>query len=163
MNQKLVTTKELAKAIGVTARRVGQMVEEHLMPPPNAEKRFELERCELRYRLYKHGSVTQWNCYLDEVEAAGIASQEMFERAMEADADDLIKPAIQAIRRVHEDLRFLAVARSKTTAESNLFLDMWEQQEDNAIGALLAHFLRNKTWVGDDGKVIYRGPEVRAS
>jgi hypothetical protein len=31
-----------------------------------------------------------------------------------------------------------------------------------AIGALLGHFLRNKTWVGDDSKVIYRGPEVAA-
>ena len=39
---------------------------------------------------------------------------------------------------------------------------LWERQEDDSIGALLAHFLRDKTWVGDDGTVIYRGAEAAA-
>jgi hypothetical protein len=132
------------------------------LPPPTEDKRHDLERCEQRYKLYKYGTPKTWDSFYDEVEAAGDAARKKLERALDSDADELIKRAIQAIRRVYEDMRFLAACRSRTPSERNLFLKKWDNEEDSALGALLGHFLRNKTWVGDDGKVIYRGPEAAA-
>jgi hypothetical protein len=48
--RRLVDTKRLAFELGVTVRRVRQMVEEFILPPPDQDKRHDLERCEKRYK-----------------------------------------------------------------------------------------------------------------
>jgi hypothetical protein len=47
--KKLVDHKELAGELGVTVRRVRQMLEEHILPPLR-DGRHDLERCERRHR-----------------------------------------------------------------------------------------------------------------
>ena len=42
-----------------------------------------------------------------------------------------------------------------TRLETNSIPEGLGERRGLAVGALLAHFLRDKTWVGDDGKVIY--------
>jgi hypothetical protein len=48
-SKKLVDHKELAGELGVTVRRVRQMLEKHILPPLR-DGRHDLERCERRHR-----------------------------------------------------------------------------------------------------------------
>ena len=103
--KQLVDTKRLARELGVTVRRVRQMVEEHILPPPNEDKKHDLERCQQRYRLYKYGTYDNWNTFYDEVEAAAKDMEKKFDSALKpGSTDEQIRAASAARRRVFEDM-----------------------------------------------------------
>jgi hypothetical protein len=158
------TAREVAKHLGLTVRRVHQMVDELILPQPDHEKRFELALCDLRYSLLKHGTQSQWEDFCDDIEVEASEVEEKVNRALaDNPTDEQVTTAIRAHLRYYSNLLFLATCRSKTAAEKNLYLEKFERERDEWAGSLLAQFLRNKTWISDDGsRVIYRGPEVRA-
>jgi predicted transcriptional regulator len=159
------TAKEVAKQLGMTVRRVHQLVDELILPEPDNEKRFDLTLCDLRYMLFKHGTEGQWSDFIDDIEAEATEVEEKVRRAMADDpADEQITAAIKAHLQYYSNLLFLATCRAKTKLERNLLVDKWTSDRDDWMGNLLRQFLRNKTWISDDGsRVIYRGPEVRAA
>jgi hypothetical protein len=71
--------------------------------------------------------------------------------------DARITAAAVAHRRHMEDKRFCTACKSRTAAERKLFLDMWDLEDELAMGQLVAHTLTGKTLVGEDGTVLYRG------
>ena len=138
--KQLVDTKRLARELGVTVRRVRQMVEEFILPPPNEDKRHDLERCAQRYRLYKYGTYDTWNSFYDELEGAATDMEKKFERGMRPGSTDAeIRAASTARRRVFEDMQFMAACMSKTAAERNMFLHLWEREYDEDMGGLIYH------------------------
>ncbi len=60
-----VSQKELAKELGVTDRRVRQLVKERIIPAPRDES-YDLDLCRRRYRLYSGGSDREWEAAFDE-------------------------------------------------------------------------------------------------
>jgi hypothetical protein len=153
--KQLVDTKRLARELGVTVRRVRQMVEEHILPPPNEDKKHDLERCQQRYRLYKYGTYDNWNTFYDEVEAAAKDMEKKFDSALKpGSTDEQIRAASAARRRVFEDMQFMAACRSKTAAERNMFLQLWEREYDQDMGGLIYHALRGRALVDEFGRVL---------
>jgi hypothetical protein len=157
------TAKAVAKHLGLTVRRVHQLVEELILPEPDNEKRFDLNLCDLRYTLFRHGTESQWSDFIDDIEVEATDVEEKVNRALaDNPTDEQVTAAIQAHLRYYSNLLFLATCRAKTKLERNLLIDKWTSDRDDWFSTLVAQFLRDKTWVSDDGKVIYRGPEVRA-
>jgi hypothetical protein len=156
--KKLVDHKELAGELGVTVRRVRQMLEEHILPPLR-DGRHDLERCERRYRLYKYGTAADWNVFYDEVEAGAKGTAEKFERALKPGATDAhITAAAVAHQSNMADLRFCAACKSRTTAERKMFLDWWDREDERAMSLLFVHAMKGKTLVDEDGTVLYEDP-----
>jgi hypothetical protein len=159
-DEQLVDTKKLASELGVTVRRVRQMVEEHILPPPRDGKH-DLARCERRYRLYKRGADADWNAFYDEVEEAAKDAAKKFERALKRPAgvpdDAAVIAAAVAHQRNVTDLRFLTACKSRSAAERKMFLDWWDREDDQAMGMLLAHAMAGKTLVDAHGTALYRG------
>jgi hypothetical protein len=159
MEQKhMVDAKRVAKELGLTGRRVHQLVEELVLPPANNAKLFDLERCALRYKLFKHGRFDQWENFYDSVEQAAKDTAPKVERALQDDpTDEEISVALRAHLSLYSDMKFLAVCRSKTGAEKNLFLDLWQREEDRIAGGLLYQMLRGRALVDDFGKMLIPG------
>jgi hypothetical protein len=157
MTDKKVDQKELAGELGVTVRRIRQMVEEHILPPPRDGKH-DLERCERRYRLYKRGTDADWDPFYDEVLARAKDAERKFERALKPGATDAhITAAAVAHQSNMADLRFCTACKSRTTAERKMFLAWWDREDEQAMGRLFAHVMAGKTLVDADGTVLYRG------
>jgi hypothetical protein len=157
MTDKKVDQKQLAVELGVTVRRIRQMVDEHILPPPRDGKH-DLERCERRYRLYKRGTDADWDQFYDEVLARVKDAERKFERALRPRATDAQIRAASVAHQDHmADVRFCTVCKSRTTAERNMFLAWWDHEDDQAMGRLFAHVMAGKTLVDADGTVLYRG------
>ena len=57
---KPTSQKNLAKQLGLTDRRVRQLVEEKILPEPDEADGYDLEKCRARYDLYAHGDDVSW-------------------------------------------------------------------------------------------------------
>jgi hypothetical protein len=138
-------------------RRIRQMVEEHILPPPR-EGKHDLERCERRYKLFKRGTDADWDQFYDEVLARAKDAEGKFERALAPRSTDAqIKAACVAHHDLMADMRFMTVCRSRGSAERRMFLDWWDREDDAAMGMLFAHAMAGKTLVDADGSVHYQG------
>lgn len=71
MTTETVTQKALAARLGVTDRRVRQLIERNILPAANHAGRYEFDECERRYHLYSTGAPFEWNTFIDELEADG--------------------------------------------------------------------------------------------
>jgi hypothetical protein len=155
MTDKKVDQKQLAVELGVTVRRIRQMVDEHILPPPRDGKH-DLERCERRYRLYKRGTDADWDQFYDEVLARAKDAERKFERALRPRATDAQIRAASVAHQDHmADVRFCTACKSRTTAERNMFLLWWDREDERAMSLLFAHAMKGKTLVDEDGTVLY--------
>lgn len=154
-----VNQQSLAAELGVTDRRVRQLIEQRILPPADAEGRYDLAMCEERYRLYRNGSDRDWADFFADAEAGISETARVFERAFADDAtpDDVTRAAIA----VSEDLaraQFMSAAKAKSPAEAELFRIIWDREEKHALGQLLwrGMELKGATQIVDDdtGEVI---------
>jgi hypothetical protein len=51
-------------------------------------------------------------------------------------------------------MQFMAACKSKTAAERNMFLQLWEREYDEDMGGLIYHALRGRALVDETGKVL---------
>lgn len=134
-----VSQIELAAELRLTDRRIRQMTDQWLLPPPHHERGYDLDRCKKFYKLYRDGSVNDWSRFYDEALADAEHSAAEFERAMsdKATLDD-IKQASAAVQRDEENFCFISAARSRSQPEREFFLPLWHRQANEALSLLLS-------------------------
>jgi hypothetical protein len=147
--------KRVAKHLGLTVRRVHQLVDELILPQPDNAKRYDLSLCELRYALFKHGTQSQWEDFCDDVEAEAHDVETAVNIALaDKRTDKQVDVAARMVMRHYSNMLFLATCRSKTAAEKNLYLDKFERERDELMGGLIYQRLRGRALVDEDGTVL---------
>ncbi|MEH2503736.1 hypothetical protein V1290_002547 [Bradyrhizobium sp. AZCC 1578] len=148
---------ELAKDLGLTDRRIRQLVEQRILPPARDEGH-DLELSRQRYRLYSSGTDRDWEKCFDEAEDLARMAGELNDRAYEDNAGlEDIKAASIAIQRSTVLMSFITAAKSKSQSERELFWKIWDREEGQALGALFAHAMKlmGKTHLRtDEGELI---------
>lgn len=135
---KSVPTKVLARELGLTERRVQQLVGDFVLPPPR-DGRHELERCREQYEAYRDPD----GHALGVLDRRAIAEAAEAERLVErACAGGSSPEDITAASRAHQaavaSARALIVIgfRNNDPARHFALLDL-ERRDDEAMGALL--------------------------
>ena len=156
-----VSQIELARDLNLTDRRIRQLVDERILPPPRDEGH-DLELSRERYRLYSNGSDRDWERCFDEAEDAARLAGELNDRAFDGDAGlEDVKAASIAIQRSTVLMSFLTACKSKSDAERKVFWSFWDREEGQALSALLAHAMKlmGRTHLRtDDGELIEMVP-----
>jgi hypothetical protein len=147
--------RRVAKELGLTVRRVHQLVDELILPQPDNAKRYNLTLCELRYTLFKHGTQSQWEDFCDDVEAEASDTDAKVKIALaDKRTDEQVDVAARMVMRHYSNMLFLATCRSKTPTEKNLFIDKFTRERDELMGGLIYQRLRGRALVDEDARVL---------
>jgi hypothetical protein len=164
--RQLVSQIELARDLNLTDRRIRQLVTERILPPARDEG-FDLELCRQRYGLYSSGSERDWALAFDAAEDLARNASDLNDRAFAdgaAPAD--VTAASTAIQASTSMMNFLTASRSKSEAERALFWGLWDREERQALGALLARGMQllGETHIRmDDGELVEVIPMAKAA
>lgn len=155
----LVNQQQLAAGLGVTDRRIRQLVEQRILPPADSEGCYDLATCRERYELYRSGNERDWSDFYRDAEAGIHETAAIFERAF-ADGATVadVKRASEAVSADMARAHFISAAKAKSQAEADLFKIIWDREEKHALGQLLYRGmeLKGATAIVDDdtGEVI---------
>jgi len=134
----LVGQQALARELGVTDRRVRQMVEGHILPEPR-DGLYDLGFCQDRYGLYREGTDRDWDRFFDQCEDLARESTELLRAALKPTSTlDMVTAASRAVQASYRDMRFMTAVRSKSDSERTLFFRVWEREETEAMALLLS-------------------------
>jgi hypothetical protein len=152
-----VSQIELARDLKLTDRRIRQLVAERILPPAR-EEGHDLELSRRRYRLYSGGSERDWHLAFDEAEDLARMASDMNAKAFADNAvpEDVTAASI-AIQSSTAMMAFLTGAKSKSQPERELFWRIWDREEHQALGALMARAMEllGETHIRmDDGELI---------
>lgn len=137
-NRDRVDQKSLAAALSITPRRVRQLIDERVLPGPDAGGRYSVDECTDRFDMYRNGTERDWDGFMGRVEAAARNVDRLTAKAMadKATPDDLVA-AMEATAALHSDLRFLTACRVASADEREFTFGVWDQQEAVAVGSIL--------------------------
>jgi hypothetical protein len=130
----------LASELGVSPRRVRQLIAEGILPGPNEAGTYDLERCVQQHALFlaRHDAGA-WAPFEDRLLRAARRVERLLATAVRpAASGPQLQAASVAVQGLFSDLSFMTVCRSKTPAERDLFLRLWREKENRALGALVA-------------------------
>lgn len=134
-----VDQKRLAAELGVTDRRIRQLVEELILPPPDLDDGHDLALCRERYELYREGTDRDWADFMDCAEVGSKEAAALFKRALSDQATLAdVKKASAAVQQDTARLHFLTACRSKSQEEKKLFHQLWDQQDDARLAQLIS-------------------------
>jgi hypothetical protein len=138
MSTTYVNRTRLAEELGLTDRRIRQMVAQHLLPEPWPELGYDLERCERYYGLYQRKDEPQaWIAFLRQIEEAALTVQRLIDRALKPrGTKEQLKAASLALQALSADMRFVTAARSGGESERSFFEQWWSEKEDQNMGLL---------------------------
>lgn len=132
-----LSTRELAMDLGLTERRVRQLVSEHIFPP--AEDGFDRDLCRQRYRLYSRGPGADWRQAHDRALELAEEAEELIARALGPSGSIVdVACACESTKTLWSHLRFICAATSDTQSERAFFLSTWAHKEHDVLVALLA-------------------------
>jgi hypothetical protein len=131
---------ELAAMLKVSDRRVRKMIEDHLLPEPDADGEFDGEECRSRHLLYRAGNEMAWAQFYDELERDAVEADRLMKVAVaDTGSEADLGRAGSAISRLFADLRFsIAATPGQTTSARALAQRVLDADEGRMIGALLA-------------------------
>jgi hypothetical protein len=134
---KTVTQQQLAAELGITGRRVRQLVEAHIFPQAQ-NRNYDLALCRERYDLFRTKHDTRaWDELYTDLEACAKQAEELIEAALDPTSTAMqVYEASRTVQELFSDLRFITAARSKSEAERELFLELWRGKEHDALQAL---------------------------
>ena len=154
------TRKEVAAALGLTERRVRQLIASQILPEEGTDGGFDLPICETRYDLYHDGSAAEWAEFLDGLERDAKATEKLGQKALRTEATLAdVQAASRALQRVFSATRFALAAnpREKSADVRAMMLRLVDYDERAAFAPLIAqglllHTGRSGPWirVGDD-------------
>jgi hypothetical protein len=160
-----VNQQELAQELGVSDRRVRQMIDSYILPQPHHDDGgYDLALCRDRYDLYRNGSAEDWEEFFDETIDLAEATEKVVARALSDEgtlADTRL--ASQSTQNDIARMHFITACRSKSQEERNFFHPLWRREEDRILGGLLYRSmeLMGATHLRDDEtgtvtRIIYR-------
>ena len=129
----------LASELGVSPRRVRQLIAEGILPAARAGA-YDVQRCVERHELYlaRHDGAA-WEAFEDRLVRDARRAERLLAAALRpAAGGPQLRTASVATQRLFSDLSFMTRCRSKTPAERTLFLELWREREDRALGVLVA-------------------------
>ena len=129
----------LASELGVSPRRVRQLIAEGILPAARAGA-YDVQRCLERHELYlaRHDGAA-WEAFEDRLVRDARRAERLLAAALRPAAGwPQLRTASVATQRLFSDLSFMTRCRSKTPAERTLFLELWREREDRALGLLVA-------------------------
>jgi hypothetical protein len=130
------TTKQIALDLGLTERRVRQLVEEHVLA--RAEDGFDRDLCRYRYRLFSRGADADWRQAHDRALELAEEAEQLIALAVGPSASLVdIACACQTTQALWSHMRFLAAVQSASQSERRLFFDMWFREEAGILSSLL--------------------------
>lgn len=130
-----VDQKALAKDLGITPRRVRQLVAADLLPEPDDDG-YDLERSRQFYALYTNGSPRGWRDFHDEISALAIRVERWVKKAETLSKPNLAKAGREA-NRLFENLRFSIAATSDSDAERGYHRLLFDRLEAEVFGPLV--------------------------
>ena len=137
-----------ASALGVSDRRVRQLIEQYIVPRPHHVDGHDIPLAVERYQLYRDGSQRDWDDFFDEAEAGTTEASALMTGAFEEGATlEDVKRASIAVQDDPARLHFLSACKSRSKAESDLFHGIWSKDEKEKLSHLLS---RNMTLMGAD-------------
>jgi hypothetical protein len=136
----VVAQSALAHELNLTTRRVRQLVAEGVLPCADEEGRYDLQRCRERYLLFQsRRDASAWTSFEESLIQLAHKAERLVNRALQARSTEAqLRAASVATQELMTDLRFMTVCRSRSEAEQALFLEMWRDREDRALGLLVA-------------------------
>lgn len=160
-----VNQQELAQELGVSDRRVRQMIDSFILPQPHHDDGgYDLALCRERYDLYRNGSPDDWSEFFDETIDLAKETEKLVDRAL-SDAGTLEDTKLASLRTQIDIARmhFITACQSKSQEERNFFHPLWRREEDRILGGLLYRSmeLMGATHLRDDEtgtvtRIIYR-------
>ena len=161
-----VSQLALARDLNLSDRRVRQLVAERILPPPRDEGH-DLDLSRQRYKLYSNGSERDWELAFDEAEDLARMASDLNAKAFADDAvPEDVTVASRAVQASTTMMAFLTGAKSKSQSERDLFWGIWDREEHQALGALLARgmeLMGATHLVMDDGRRIEVHPPAVAT
>lgn len=137
-----VNQKALAAALGLTDRRVRQMIEERLLPPPGADGLHDVARAQQRYALYQDDDRAgqAWEAFLSGLERRAGKVDLLVKKALKPQAGwQALREASTAAQDLFDDLAFVNAARGRSDGERTFVAMMWREKENDVLGALVTH------------------------
>jgi hypothetical protein len=160
MNTKTrVNQQSLAQELGVSDRRVRQMVDSFVLPQPHHDDGgYDLAVCRERYELYRNGSPEDWNDFFDETIDLAKETEKLVDRAL-SDSGTLAdtRLASQNTQSDFARMNFITACRSQSQAEKDFFHPLWRREEDRILGGLLyrsMELMGATRLVDEDGEVL---------
>lgn len=141
--RNLVNQQGIAEGLGLTSRRVRQLVEEKILPPPNTDGGYDLALCRERYDLYRSGSDADWIRFYDDAEKELRATARLFQRACSKGAklEDVTRASI-AVQANTATMSFMTACKSPSKAEADFHHLIWQREEDRALGELVTQSMK---------------------
>jgi hypothetical protein len=154
-----VNQQSLAQELGVSDRRVRQMVDSFVLPQPHHDDGgYDLALCRERYDLYRNGSPDDWSEFFDETIDLAKETEKLVDRAL-SDAGTLEDTKLASLRTQSDIARmhFITACRSHSQAEKDFFHPLWRREEDRMLGGLLyrsMELMGANRIVEEDGTVL---------
>ena len=116
-----ILQKDVAARLGLSDRRVRQLIASRILPEPGHEGLYDADECAVRYRLYTAGTDRDWSDFFDDLEADDKKLSALVEKATQPKASlDDIGMAGRAVLKLFGRLRFAMVVNEKSEATSAL-------------------------------------------
>jgi hypothetical protein len=132
------TVKELAGALGLTPRRILQLVDERVLPAVCDGAFADVDLCKRRYRLLSRGPSADWQLVFDDVVALAETSEELIARALAVGASLIdVAVACESVSALWSWMNFITAVRSDTQSERAFFFGQWDREEARILSALL--------------------------
>lgn len=140
---KKIPQIELARMLGVTPRRVRQMVKDHLLPPPDDDELYDGAECETLYSLYTDGDDYAWSRFYDDLGRCSGEIDRLVRRlekisAKGDDAIDAIGAAAVMTIQTFTRLRFALSARVRSKPEYPLLMQKLDMDEAQQFAPIIA-------------------------
>jgi hypothetical protein len=135
-----VSQMAVAAELAISPRRVRQLIGEGVLPGPDAAGCYNVQRCADRHALFlsRHDAAA-WSSFEEQLVRDTRRVERLLATALRpAASGPQLRAASIAVQRLFADLSFMTRCRSKTPAERDLFLGLWREKEDRALGALVS-------------------------
>jgi hypothetical protein len=133
-----LSQKLLAERLGVTPRRVRQLIAENILPGPDSAGGYDAAECEARFLLFSGGSPQAWSRFFDAQEADGAALSQLRETAWDKRATlEEIGAYGRAVIRWHSRLKFAQAVHYKADETSALITRLAAIDEASAFDDVL--------------------------
>ncbi len=130
---------ELASALGITTRRVRQLIDSRILPR-DREGKWHLPTCSERYRVFTHKTERDLDAVAYDVEQRVNQLHDLLKELVEAENDklrrELLPKAVELHRETFEALAFMMATWSKSEPERALVLRLVDCDARDAFATI---------------------------
>ena len=138
-NGSFANQTKLATALGITTRRVRQLIDSRILPE-GREGKWYLPTCSERYKIFTHKTERDLDVVAYDVEQRAEALQDLLNELVDAEEDglrrDLLPKAVVLHRELFEAIAFAMSAWSKSESERALMFRLIDYDAREAFAPI---------------------------